>query len=200
MNKFKRYVVPIILTMVVSASIYSYENGKSIENKNNTNEVKIEKVYSNSESKAEKLNPKEKMINDKNKIKESTPFKIEVPNIDLGDLKEVKQFLRIVDYSYDAPTTNKTPTSDHKLTTVYKGNKTRALVILQTEDTGKPHKLLDECEKVKVKGVDAYIYDPQPGIGRSVVQVMFWKDGKYYNVAGSDLSKGDLLKIAESLR
>ncbi|MGH4125083.1 MAG: M56 family metallopeptidase [Clostridium sp.] len=162
--------------------------------------IKIDEIYSKSENKYVKLLSNERIIDDKNKIKEYTLFKIEEPTIDLGDLKQVKQSLSIVNFSFEAPTTNKVPPTEHLLTTYYKGDKFKSLFIIQTEDKGGAGELLGKWKKVKIKGKEAYISDFESSRTNDTVQIMFWNNGKYYNVSGTDLSKDYLLKIAESIK
>ena len=64
----------------------------------------------------------------------------------------------------------------------------------QSQDTGRPEELLLKCKKVLVKGADAWIY------GKTNTQLMFWKDGMYYNLASEHIPVEELIKIAESLK
>lgn len=75
----------------------------------------------------------------------------------------------------------------------------KELLITQSSDDGSylPTGLLSKAEKITVQGVDAWVlrgddlHDP--------VQIMFWKDGTYYNIRGMNIQDDKLLKIAESL-
>lgn len=176
---------------------------KNISIKANSKVIKMDR---NSNSKGEVINlmSNENIISDKNKIKQYTFFKFEEPTIDLGDLKEVDQYLSIVNFSFDVPTTIfKIPPTDNVLVTLYEGDKFRALQIIQTEDTGRPSpgdEFIREWDKIKIKGEDAYISNFEISGTNDTVQIMFWRNGRYYNVSGTDLSKDYLLKIAESIK
>jgi len=177
----------------------------------NSKVIKIDKIFSNVENKYVKLISNENIISEKNKIKEYTFFKFEEPTIDLGDLKEVNQYLSIVNFSFDVPTINKIPPREHLLVTNYKGDKFRTLLIFQTVETGRPDlkitgngsyisDLMQKWDKVKINGDDGYISDFGTSGTNNAVQIMFWKNGRYYNVSGSGLSKDYLLEIAESIK
>lgn len=57
--------------------------------------------------------------------------------------------------------------------------------------------VLSKGEKIQVAGVDAWLikrseHDP--------IQLIFWKDGRYFNVRGMNIKADKLIKIAESLQ
>lgn len=210
MIKIKKLIVPLLCAAFIGANIAgSLKHSSKVIVNTPTSKANIitasTKVVNNSD-KTNNGQPdvkrKETQVSDKAKIKDMTPFKVEVPDVDLEDLKETKQDLTVVDYTFvNTPeSTQKQSNQDHRVETIYKGNGQRALMITQIEENMKPIDLLNDCEKITIKGVDAYIYNPQANIGISVIQIMFWKDGKYYNIMGRDIKLDKLIKIAESLK
>jgi len=75
----------------------------------------------------------------------------------------------------------------------------KELLIIQSDDDGtvKPMNVLSKGEKIQVAGVDAWLikrgeHDP--------IQLIFWKDGRYFNIRGMNIKADKLIKIAESLQ
>ncbi|MFL0197414.1 DUF4367 domain-containing protein [Clostridium sp. WILCCON 0269] len=78
----------------------------------------------------------------------------------------------------------------------YKGDDNKEIRIQQAQDTGKPEDLLARCKKISINGIEAWVYGDEQG--DDYKQIMFWKDGMYYNVA-SDIELDELIKIAASI-
>ncbi|HZG60179.1 MAG TPA: DUF4367 domain-containing protein [Anoxybacillus sp.] len=129
----------------------------------------------------------------------SVPFAIKEPTFIPEGLKKAGKHSEVIEQG------------GHKLTIVQQGwgdenpegklkYQQKELLILQSSDDGsnKPFDILSRGEKTTVAGVDAWIikgndeHDP--------VQIMFWKDGKYFNVRGMNIPIEQLIKVAESLK
>jgi hypothetical protein len=67
-------------------------------------------------------------------------------------LKETKQSLTIIDYTFTNITKNQS-NQDHRVDTVYRGNGIKALAIMQVEESNRPIDLLNECEKININGL-----------------------------------------------
>lgn len=76
--------------------------------------------------------------------------------------------------------------------------KQKQLLIIQSNDDGsnKPKNILAKGQKVKVAGVDGWVINPKL---EDPTQIMFWKNGHYYNVRGQNIKVDKLIRIAESL-
>ncbi|ANB58635.1 hypothetical protein GFC29_3337 [Anoxybacillus sp. B7M1] len=75
----------------------------------------------------------------------------------------------------------------------------KELLIIQSDDDGtvKPMDILSEGENIQVAGVDAWLIKRGE---HNPVQLIFWKDGRYFNVRGMNIEVDQLIKIAESLQ
>lgn len=80
--------------------------------------------------------------------------------------------------------------------TTYKGDDNKYIRIQEAKDTGKPEELLSNSKKISINDTDAWIYGDEKG--DNYKQIMFWRDGIYYNVA-SDIDLSELIKVAESI-
>ncbi len=208
MNRIKRFIVPTVcVSLLMCYGAFASKNNQKVNNYENTavltsslKSPNVNNTADNKEKKIPNIKVKETEIKDRDKIQKQTPFKIESPSLDLEDLKETQHTLTVIDYTIEDQSIPEDIPSNHRITTIYKGNDNRSLMITQLEETTRPADLLNECEKVKLKDVDAYVYNPTNNKGtKGVIQVMFWKDGKYYNIMGKDIGKEKLLKIAETL-
>jgi hypothetical protein len=123
---------------------------------------------------------------DFNIIKDKLSFEIKYPkyipegySLKGHELKEYTNKLRTV----------------QQLDTWYINENGYGLSILTINDRSKPTNILEKSEKVNIDGMDAWIYTNEEGI----LQLMFWNNGKYYNICAGKLSKDELIPIAASL-
>jgi hypothetical protein len=90
--------------------------------------------------------------------------------------------------------TNKNRTVQ-QLDTWYVNEDCQGFSILIINDIGKPTKILEKSEKVILNGVDAWLYKND----EDMYQLMFWKDGKYFNIYGGKITKTDLIVMGLDL-
>lgn len=187
-------VIPIVA--VGNKNIINSYQANSTKNEISTKNVTKNESSTKDLTKAELDNIKIKQneIKDKDMISKEIAFNIEKPTIDMGDLKEVDATLK------KETVNEKHPVYEQKFqyyTMEYKGNNGKHLIIIQSNAvTDGSLNLTNLTEKVRVKGVDAYIYEAKD----SWTQLMFTKENKFYNLAAIKIPKSELLKIAESLQ
>lgn len=127
------------------------------------------------------------IIKDENQIKEKVPFPIEYP--------------KFIPEGYKLANTDMEINEDYigkiySVGLVYKKASNNTFMIMQITETGKPGDI-DKYEKISINGVDAYLYDPK--IKNGNMQLMLWKNGKYYNVISDSIGKDNIINIAKSL-
>ena len=177
----------LILSCICVASIASSNSNKlsSVNTKDNSILASSSKV---SKVNAKDMHPKIEKTEGLDKIKGKVKFPVTAFN-------EANSGLSLDKVSMDTQV-------DENMNTVfmtYKNPQGNTITVVQALDTGRPDDLLNECEKTKLKdGTDAWIYDPTGGVEN--IQVMVWRDGKYYNVSAKGVGKEKLLKFAEMLK
>lgn len=124
------------------------------------------------------------------KAQEKAPFTIEKPTFLPEGFQEESTKLE---------TSTRGPYQLNVAKMFFKGPGNKQLMIMQVEDTGVPDSLLSQAVKTTINGVDAWIYNPSPQVSSPNIQIMFWKDGKYYNVSGN-VGQETIIKVAESLK
>lgn len=132
---------------------------------------------------------KTETINDEKEIKKKVPFPIEYPKFIPSEYKLENTNMTIINdfigKIYDVKLEYRTPAN-------------KMLIITQATETIKI--ILDEPEKhekVSINGVDAYLSENKGKDG--FVQLIFSKNGKYYNITASSIGKDDIINIAKSL-
>lgn len=132
---------------------------------------------------------KTETINDEKEIKKKVPFPIEYPKFIPSDYKLENMNMTIINDFIGK-------VYDVKLE--YRTSANKLLIITQATETVKI--ISDEPEKhekVSVNGVDAYLSENKGNDG--FVQLIFCKNGKYYNITASSMGKDDIINIAKSL-
>lgn len=176
-----------------TASAYKKTPIKDSINVNNTNSMTEGQQVTTNVPDMSTLEIVNKTASKDNDGKSNFSIKEEKPTVDLGDLKEVNT----ENYSIDSSSNDK---DAFRIATYYKSPSGKELVIIQggaekTQD-GTLFNIANKTRTTKVKGVDATICEVNGGR----TQVIFVKNGKFYNVMGYKMSLEELTKIAESLK
>ncbi|SKA86892.1 protein of unknown function [Clostridium sp. USBA 49] len=141
---------------------------------------------------------------DKPKTMESDKFNSKVKNLDNEDevLKNINFKPKEPEYKYKNMKKVKVTGQKHSASTgsfdlsvsYYQTDDGKEIRIQQAPDTGKPEDTLARAQKISINGTDAWVY------GNKNKQIMFWKDGIYYNIAAEDVELDELIKVASSLK
>lgn len=183
--------VLIISSFLLSATlVYASQNNSTVK----TSPTKIE--YDQKVSNDTTMHVTE--TEDANEIKENSKFEIKKAKITTKGLIEDNTKLTTATYT----AVNKKPFTINTVTTLYSdpNDSQRFIFVSQSKDTGKSQSLEDRLaqnEKVSINNVDVWIVSNSHN--KDILQIMFWTNGKYYNVTGSKISKDELLQQAGSL-
>jgi hypothetical protein len=122
-----------------------------------------------------------------NKIKEHVPFNIEFPKFFPNDYKLESSYLDI---------TKNTSSVFYKINLCYSNTSNMNFNISIASEGSKPEDFLKTLKKVKLGTIEAWIDHKNNGKGSN--QVMFWKNGLYYNISSTEVDIETLTKISES--
>ncbi len=129
-----------------------------------------------------------KYIDDIDEIKNNVPFKMEYPKYIPEGFKQFRPMLTIKTVDKD---------SLYILDLHYARGDEDLMKITQVNETTRPLDILNKSKKISLDGIDAWIYETK-GIKKNIVQIMFWKDGKFFNVSGLKENEQELVKVAKS--
>lgn len=136
---------------------------------------------------SDKFNSQVKDYNE-NEVSKNVKFNVKEPDYKYKNMQKVKVDGRNFSNSIN--------TFDATISW-YKTDDNKEIRIQQAPDTGKPEDLLARCKKIKIGDIDAWVYSSD--LGDTFAQIMFWKDGEYFNVSGA-ATVDELIKISQSLK
>lgn len=174
----KKSIIPmviIVMTLSVGMKLLSYaaEGTKKTEDK----QPKTITV--------EEYNKKSKEYKNEEEVKKNIKFQLKEPEYKYKNMKKIE----VTGNSQSS----KFNSFDVGIT-IYRTDDNREVRIQQVQDTGRPNEILSMSEKISINGVDAWVY------GEYYIQIMFWKEGMYYNVSAENVELNELIKIAESIQ
>lgn len=192
----KRYFVIVFLICSFLIGTIVVAKGYIFENQEQPDMVAVQKgslelkeTESGNKVTISLSNKTEKFDKDLERAKANVNFATKNPNTEL-----VKMSLRNVSVS----TRNLGDKQIKSLEAYYTISTDKTVRISQSNMNEKPGQLLNECRKINLNGIDAWVYETN-GTGR-IKQIMFWDGGIYYNIMGRNLSEDELIKIAGSLK
>lgn len=180
--KYKKIilVVTLISVILIGTSVFAFNNIK--ESKNNNDSTPPNKTMS-----SKNFNSRLTDFKTKDEINKNIKVKIKEPKYKHANIKQInvqgqRQSSRLGSFDLTVMT--------------YKGDDNKYIRIQEAQDTGKPEDLLTNSKKISINDTEAWVYGDEKG--DNYKQIMFWKNGTYYNVA-SDIELNELIKVAESI-
>ncbi|CAB1244750.1 DUF4367 domain-containing protein [Clostridium sp. MT-14] len=180
--KYKKIIlaVTLISVMLIVTSVFAFNNIKESKNTNDS-------TSSNKTISSKNFNSRLTDFKTEDEINKNIKVKIKEPKYKHANMKQI---------NVQGQRQNNSLGSFDLIVMTYKGDDEKYIRIQEAQDTGKPEDLLTNSKKISINDTEAWVYGDEKG--DNYKQIMFWKNGTYYNVA-SDIELNELIKVAESI-
>lgn len=196
-NGFIEIALIILIAIVVPFAVRSHKNSSTLPLKHSTDlsSTQLNKEYKYNFEK-ELVGVVEQYVtatpasehqsyNDINKIKDKIPFNIQYPNF-------IPEGYKLNNTVVDVYPSSLFTVYSVKMT--YTGNGKEEIRINEISETGHPN--LDSWEKTNINGIDAWVSPVQNS--KSIIQIILYNNGKYYNFSCDSNGRENLIKVASS--